>query len=226
VRYPFKSLIGDVTFQRQRSGTREYDLNTDGMAHYGLFADWFQDLRNMGGQTMANELMRGAEAYLQMWERSNGITFGCRSGREHFTTRGLGRLRLRYNSDQLLRRGGQPTVRGDRVWRWCARRAKNRGKKIVAALDRKGRVQLVGSNAHGHRTSRAGLRMRVGLRSRKLRGKVRRFGKRTFIRRAGRRARFVYGVRRGRVSFVAVATRGVTKNRTTLRRYLKLAGLR
>ena len=46
------------------------------------------------------------------------------------------------------------------------------------------------------------------------------------MRRAGRRARFVYGVRRGHVRFVAVATRAASKNRTVLRRHLKLAGLR
>ena len=222
VTYPFKSVDGGVTFQRQRSGAREFDLNRDGMAHYGLFADWFEDMRKVGGQGIVNEMMRGAEAYLQTWERANGISFGCKSGREHFTARGLGRLYLRNSSAQLLRRGGQPQSRGDRTWRWCALRKKNRGKKIVAVLDRKGRVALVGSNAHGHR----GLKIRVGLKAKRLRGKARRIGKRLFIRSRGRRARLVYGVRRGRVSFVAVATRTASKKRKTLRAYLRLARLR
>lgn len=42
----------------------------------------------------------------------------------------------------------------------------------------------------------------------------------------GPKARFVYGVRHGRVRFVAVATRAASKNPTVLRHYLRLAKLR
>lgn len=222
VTYPFKSWDGRVTFQRQRSGSREFDFTKDGVAHYGMFADWIEDIRRVGGAATVDDMMRGAEASLQAWERANGISFGCKSGREHFNRRGLGRLYLRNTAAQLLRRGGQPQVRGDRAWTWCALRKRNRGKKVVAALTRAGRVALVGSTAYGHR----GLRIRTGTRSKRLRGRARRIGKGLYVRRAGRRARFVYGTRRGRVRFVAVATRGASKNRKVLRRYLKLAGLR
>jgi len=37
--YPFRSYDGQVTFTRERTGTRTFDLNTDGVAHYGLIAD-------------------------------------------------------------------------------------------------------------------------------------------------------------------------------------------
>jgi hypothetical protein len=50
-------------------------------------------------------------------------------------------------------------------------------------------------------------------------------GKGLLVRRAGPRARFVYGLRDGRVRFVAVATRAASKDRAVLRRYLKLAKL-
>ena len=43
---------------------------------------------------------------------------------------------------------------------------------------------------------------------------------------AGRGARVVYGVRRGRVAYVAVASRSVAGSRATLKRYLSLARLR
>jgi hypothetical protein len=46
------------------------------------------------------------------------------------------------------------------------------------------------------------------------------------LKRAGRTSRFVYGVRNGRVRYTAVASKSVTKSRRTLRRYLRLAGLR
>jgi hypothetical protein len=222
VQYPFKSFDGGVTFNRERGGQRIWDFTKDGVAHYGLFADWLEDIRRAGGAATVSDMARGAEAYLQMWERANGITYGCKSGREHFTRLGLGRLRLGYTTDRLLRRGGQPRVRGNRAWSWCALRKKNRNRKVVAALTRKGKVALVGSNAEGHRA----LRIRVGVKAKRLRGQARKLGKGIYVRKAGKRARFDYGVRKGRVSFVAVATRSATKSRKQLRGYLKLAGLR
>lgn len=44
VTYPFKGL-GGVTIGRQVSGRRTYDVNVDGVAHYGLYPDWVEDLR-------------------------------------------------------------------------------------------------------------------------------------------------------------------------------------
>ena len=53
------------------AGSRTFDLNTDGVAHYGLFADLLADMqrRDHGGQALAT-LFRSAEAYLQMWRRA------------------------------------------------------------------------------------------------------------------------------------------------------------
>jgi len=67
-----------VTFERQRSGTRTYDINQDGVAHYGLYPDWVEDARKVAGSdeggTLMQEMGRGAEAYLQMWERARSFT--------------------------------------------------------------------------------------------------------------------------------------------------------
>jgi hypothetical protein len=93
---------------------------------------------------------------------------------------------------------------------------------VVAALDRKGKVQLIASTSIGHRA----LRIRTGVRSKRLRGRARKFAKGLYIRKAGKSARYVYGVRKGRVSFVALANRSATKSRKTLRGYLRIAGLR
>jgi hypothetical protein len=70
VRYPFRSFDGGSLIQRQRSGTRLYDVNTDGVDHYGLYPDWIEDLRMVAGQQIVNDLAAGAEAYLRMWERT------------------------------------------------------------------------------------------------------------------------------------------------------------
>ncbi|MGH2954183.1 MAG: membrane dipeptidase, partial [Solirubrobacterales bacterium] len=42
--YPFRSYDGRFRFGRQRTGERAFDLNRDGVAHYGLFADLLADV--------------------------------------------------------------------------------------------------------------------------------------------------------------------------------------
>ena len=60
-----------MTFTRERTGTRTFDLNTDGVAHYGLMADLLADtergVRRPPGAVAAVQLGRG---YLEMWERA------------------------------------------------------------------------------------------------------------------------------------------------------------
>jgi hypothetical protein len=71
VTYPFESFDGNVTIHQSRWGTRLWDFNLDGASHYGLFADWIEDMRHVAGQDIVDDLARGAEAYLQMWERAS-----------------------------------------------------------------------------------------------------------------------------------------------------------
>ena len=193
VQYPFKSFDGRVTFQRQRSGVREFDFTKDGVAHYGLFPDWWEDIRRVGGAAAVKDMARGAEAYLESWERVNGISFGCKSPRQRFARRGHGRLLLGSSAARLLRRAGQPKVRGNRAWTWCVRGKRNRGKKIAAALTPAGRVALVGSNTRGSDLRR----VRVGDPASRLRGRVREWARACSWAAAVRRSRFVYGVRGG-----------------------------
>ncbi len=49
---------------------RDFDINIDGMAHYGLLPDFLQDLRNVGltAEDLA-PLFRSAYDYVQMWEK-------------------------------------------------------------------------------------------------------------------------------------------------------------
>ena len=70
VRYPFKSFDGGSTIDRQHSGTRVYDINTDGVDHYGLYPDWIEDLRTVAGPQIVSDMANGAEAYLQLWARA------------------------------------------------------------------------------------------------------------------------------------------------------------
>ena len=75
VTYPFKGLDG-VTISKQTAGQRIWDINTDGVAQYGLYPDWIEDLTKVAGKdgdAIFDDMARGAEAYLQMWERAEGI---------------------------------------------------------------------------------------------------------------------------------------------------------
>jgi microsomal dipeptidase-like Zn-dependent dipeptidase len=70
--YPFTAPNG-TTVSRQVFGSRTFDLNTDGIAQYGLYADWTTDLiRQAGsdGPALQKQLMNGAEAYTRMWEKA------------------------------------------------------------------------------------------------------------------------------------------------------------
>jgi hypothetical protein len=68
LRYPFHSYLGNVKFSRERSGERTYDLNTDGVAHYGLVPDLLADMQTEPRGAMAMRvLFRSAQAYLDTW---------------------------------------------------------------------------------------------------------------------------------------------------------------
>jgi hypothetical protein len=69
--YPFDTFDGGTVVHQQRSGTRLYHVNQDGAAHYGLFTDYVEDLRGLGGDQIVADMANGAEAYLRMWARAH-----------------------------------------------------------------------------------------------------------------------------------------------------------
>jgi uncharacterized protein (TIGR02145 family) len=57
--------------KRFRTANRWWDFNIDGMAHYGMMPDFFQDLRNIGlSPGQLTPLFNSAEDYIQMWEKT------------------------------------------------------------------------------------------------------------------------------------------------------------
>ena len=68
--YPFVSEFGFV-FDKQVAGNRVFDLNKDGVAHYGMVADHIEDMREQSNPRVYEAVMQSAEAYLQMWERAS-----------------------------------------------------------------------------------------------------------------------------------------------------------
>ena len=82
------------------------------------------------------------------------------------------------------------------------------------------RLAMIATTARSHRAALVGVRNRVE----QLQG-ARRIAKGVFTWNAGRGNRYVYGVRRGRIRYVALASRKIASRRALLR-HLRLAGLR
>jgi hypothetical protein len=61
----------NAPIHKYKIGDRDFDLNIEGVAHYGLIPDWLQDLRNIGmSEQELAALFMGAEDYIEMWERT------------------------------------------------------------------------------------------------------------------------------------------------------------
>jgi microsomal dipeptidase-like Zn-dependent dipeptidase len=216
VTYPFKSLDGSTTVYRQRTGNRTFDYPTEGVAHYGLYADFLEEVRKLGGPAIQQDMLHGAETYLEMWERAYGIPSGkCLSARKKFSKHGLEKLRLGLSADDLLVHAGQPLQR-TRAWSYCVNGKRNLHKKATAVLTPGGSVALVASNAPGHRARGIGPGSRAGL----LEGHAKRIGKGIWVARLGKR-RLAYVVHKGRVRTVAVASKSLRGSKALVE-YLKL----
>ncbi|MBC7278888.1 Coagulation factor 5/8 type domain-containing protein [Nocardioides sp.] len=74
VSYPFRSFDGGSVVDRQVTGKRIWDYNTDGVAHYGMIPDYLEDLRLTGGQDVIDDIVRGSETYLRTWAGAQSAT--------------------------------------------------------------------------------------------------------------------------------------------------------
>jgi hypothetical protein len=200
ISYPFKSSDGAVTFTRERWGQRVFDLNTDGLANYGMYADWLQELQVLAGPQITTDMFRGAEAYLEMWERAYGVpATSSWPTAGQLTATGVGSLKLGDSFQSVLYRTGQPMARLGQTYAYGV--ADGRAGTVAAVFDRGGRVAMVLSTAPGYRAG--GLRPVSGPRpvarvARSLGGGV------WLGRRLAHGARFIYGVQGGGVRWVGV----------------------
>src|SRR4051812_13424936 len=227
VNYPFKSLDGSVTLDRQQTGDRTFDYNNDGVAHYGLYADWTDEVRNLGGPQIADDLLNGPEAYLQMWERSVGVpATHCLPRKGRIRAKGFGGIRLGMDDRTLLQSAGQPLTR-TRAWTYCvegakASAAKKKKKRAAsggntAVLTPEGKVALVATTAKRYKARG----VHPGSPASVLRGHARRLGKGIWVSKLGKKTRVAYVVKGRRVRTVAIAGRE-GRRRKALRAYLKL----
>jgi hypothetical protein len=224
VTYPFKSFDGTATIHRQRSGERLYDINVDGVAHYGLYPDWVEDLRQIAGDEIVKDLARGSEAYLQNWERALGVRgSACRPWRGRLKRSGIGKaLRLGDRPKRTLFRSGQPERRL-RAWKWCARqRPGGKKRKVVGVFNKHRRLALILTDVPAVRTAR----LHRGALAARLPQGAEKIGRGIWLNRLSRNRSFVFVVRGGRVRSLGVAGAYVARNLPILRHHLRLAGVR
>lgn len=73
LKYPFRAVGVRGVFHKQVTGDREFDFNTDGLAHVGLLPDFVKDLTNVGlTEADLEPLFNSAEVYIRMWEKIHG----------------------------------------------------------------------------------------------------------------------------------------------------------
>ena len=52
------------------TGTKTWNYNEEGVAHYGMLADFLRDINGLdGGRAVIDGLNRSAEDFARMWER-------------------------------------------------------------------------------------------------------------------------------------------------------------
>ena len=214
VTYPFTSLDGRVTFERQVSGQRTYDVNADGVAQYGLYPDWMEQLRLLGGQPIAGDLMSGAEAYLQMWERAVGVPApACLAAPQQLSRSGFGPLRLGRDANQILLAAGQPETREAESFTWCTSGAGAEGAgqgAVAVVFDETGQVELVAGAGAGKGKPKRARKLAPGL----------------FVNRKGPGGDRIWAYRNGKLRLAAVASPRLAAKAGRVKAALRDSGLR
>ncbi len=123
----WQAPIGDVTIYQQTSGVRTFDINDEGVSHYGLFADWFRELYlaaeekygSGAGDRIITDMLNGAEDYLRMWERNVYGPNQCVSDQSTVQTEDLNAL-IGSGFERFLENVGAPASRDGSAYTYCA----------------------------------------------------------------------------------------------------------
>ncbi len=148
VRYPFTGL-GGVSIGKQQAGQRTWDINVDGVAQYGLYPDWVEDLRQVAekqqagdGSKIVDDMARGAEAYLQMWERTSGIKAdSCRNAALRPSTSTVQQVvKVGMTTGSVLKAVGQPYQRRGTSYVFCAKTSTRARVPVTVTFSAAGKV--------------------------------------------------------------------------------------
>lgn len=123
---PFAAPIGGVQLRQQSSGLRTFDVNDEGVAQYGMFADWFHEIRLAAdqkqpglGAEIIDDMLNGSETYIRMWERAVYGANSCVTDGSMPQVNDL-HAALGLNLDGFLTAIGQPADRDGAAYTYCA----------------------------------------------------------------------------------------------------------
>jgi len=82
---PEFASISPVVFQQPGTlapdgSGRTWSIDEVGIAHYGLIADFVEEVRQEGGEPVLRALFNSAEVFVQMWERTNASSTAINNG--------------------------------------------------------------------------------------------------------------------------------------------------
>jgi hypothetical protein len=61
-------VVYDASFPMSKMGSRQWDYNRDGVAHYGMIADYIKDMESIPGSAgLVDTLMNGADYFMDSW---------------------------------------------------------------------------------------------------------------------------------------------------------------
>ena len=173
---------------------------------------------------------RGAEAYLQMWERAEGVPeVRCKTWKGKFSRKGLsaGALEVGADTKETLYSAGQPVSR-ERTWKWCTRfkkggdpRKLNKKRAVNAVFGTGGTLELIGSSLPKNTAGGVGRGDSV----KALKGKARKVTKGLYVEKSPNGNAYVWGAKKGRVKWTGLASSDVAGSNASLKSYAKRLGL-
>jgi len=148
---PWPAPIGGVRLRQQTSGVRTYDISTDGVPHYGLFADWYREVQLAadqkhaaigGGRAVLTDMLNGSEAYLRQWERGVYGARPCVADQSTLQVEDL-HAALGLNLEGFLRAVGQPQDRSGDAYVYCTAGSGGAPQLAEVAFDQAGTASAV-----------------------------------------------------------------------------------
>jgi hypothetical protein len=152
---PFPAPIGGVQLQQQSSGLRTFDINVEGVSQYGMFADWFREVRIAAdeirpglGDEITRDMLNGSETYLGLWERAVYGGGACVTDGSTPQVNDV-HAALGLNLDGFMDAVGMPADRTDDAYTYCAQDADGNPVVLDVAFDEAGTATAVSPSTSG-----------------------------------------------------------------------------
>ena len=151
----FAAPIGGVTLKQQSSGLRTFDINVEGVSQYGMFADWFREVRLAAdeitpglGDEITRDMLNGSENYLGVWERAVYGGGPCVADGSTLQVNDL-HAALGLNLEGFLAAVGQPADRTGSAYTYCAQGPDGRTQVLDVLFDATGDAASIRPSTSG-----------------------------------------------------------------------------